>query len=256
MMGSVPWLQWADSSAADYPYRAMHKLACQYGPVMSVALGEDVWVVLTGLDAIKEFSMLDEATHRPDMASLDEIYSIGGKPLGVIFPAGPLWREQRKFMARALRDLGAAGRAASLDEHVNEEAERCASRLLATAATSTDDRVENVQDAFNVPCLNVIWRLVCGRRFEEDDPQVAKLIDCLEAFTMEKAIGPIAGIKALKYIPPFKGIYAAIKGHMDFFKAFLVDFVMKEKETRDAEEEDRGYLDAFLRSVGTTIHSC
>jgi len=49
---------------------------------MSVALGEDVWVVLTGLDAIKEFSMLDEATHRPDMKALDEIYSIGGKSLG------------------------------------------------------------------------------------------------------------------------------------------------------------------------------
>jgi len=30
---------------------------------------------------------------------------------------------------------------------------------------------------------------------------------------MEKAIGPIAGIKALKYIPPFKEVYHNIKGN-------------------------------------------
>ena len=53
----------------------------QYGPVMSVALGEDVWVVLSGLEEIKDFSMREEAVDRPDLKIFDEIYSFD-KPLG------------------------------------------------------------------------------------------------------------------------------------------------------------------------------
>jgi len=60
----------------------------------------------------------------------------------VIFPGGPLWREQRKFMARALRDLGAAGRATGVDQHALAEADMCVERLLAAAADAKDHAVE------------------------------------------------------------------------------------------------------------------
>lgn len=69
-----------------------------------------------------------------------------------------------------------------------------------------------MHDFFNLPCLNIIWRLVCGRRFAYDDQALHKLITIIEAFTMEKAIGPMTGIKVLKYIPPFSGIYKNIRG--------------------------------------------
>ena len=53
----------------------------QYGPVMSVGLGTDVWVVLSGLEAIRDFSMREEAVARPDLRIFDEVYSFD-KPLG------------------------------------------------------------------------------------------------------------------------------------------------------------------------------
>lgn len=74
------------------------------------------------------------------------------------------------------------------------------------------NRVVPMQDFFNLPCLNVIWRLVCGRRFDYEDQRLAQLIEHMETFTMEQAIGPIAGISFLKYIPPFRQIYHKIKG--------------------------------------------
>ena len=83
MMGSIPWLGKVDSESPRYPYRAMHRLSQLHGPVMSVALGGDVWVVLTGLEAIKQFSMMDETTGRPNLPALNEIYSMHkDKPLG------------------------------------------------------------------------------------------------------------------------------------------------------------------------------
>lgn len=70
-----------------------------------------------------------------------------------------------------------------------------------------------MHDFFNLPCLNVIWRLVCGGRFDYDDAKLHELIEQIESFTMEKSIGPMAGIPMLKYIPPFKNIYNNIKGN-------------------------------------------
>ena len=69
-----------------------------------------------------------------------------------------------------------------------------------------------MDEFFNLPCLNVIWRLVCGRRYDYDDERLVELIKQIEAFTMEKNIGPITGIKWLKYIPPFNEIHKRIKG--------------------------------------------
>ncbi len=37
-----------------------------------------------------------------------------------------------------------------------------------------------MEKLFDLPCLNVIWRLVCGRRFDNDDKALPKLIECLE----------------------------------------------------------------------------
>ena len=69
-----------------------------------------------------------------------------------------------------------------------------------------------MHDFFNLPCLNVIWRLVCGRRFDYNDKKLDQLIQMIDSFTMEKAIGPIAGVKILKYLPPYKSIYENILG--------------------------------------------
>ena len=43
----------------------MKKVSDVHGRVMSLTMGSDNWVVLSGLDEIKEFSMKDTATYRP-----------------------------------------------------------------------------------------------------------------------------------------------------------------------------------------------
>jgi hypothetical protein len=54
-MGSFPGLLKVHTEALTYPYEAMHRLSLSHGPVMSVGLGPEVWVVLSGLGPIKEF---------------------------------------------------------------------------------------------------------------------------------------------------------------------------------------------------------
>jgi len=62
---------------------------------------------MLGLEAIKAYSTLEETTIRPYNKTLLEMYS-DGEALGMgIGLGGPRWKEQRRFAAKALRDLGA-----------------------------------------------------------------------------------------------------------------------------------------------------
>nr|APH81378.1 cytochrome P450 CYP3038A1 [Tigriopus kingsejongensis] len=242
-MGSIPALGKADANALEFPYRAMHRLSQGYGPIMSMGLGQDMWVILTGLEEIKQFSMMDETVARPNLKSLYEIYSFD-RPLGVIFPDGPLWKEQRKFMMRTLREFGLGKQ--TMEDHIQDEI-KCSIQFLREQCNENANHEVAMQDFFNLPCLNVIWRLVCGRRFDYGDKRLAELIEHMETFTMEQAIGPIAGISYLKYIPPFSQIYKRIHKHMGIFKEFLSNFVQEEKASLSTDF-DRGYIDSFLRA--------
>ena len=92
-MGSFKALGQLNIDSLRYPYEAMHQLGLKYGPVMTVGLGPETWVVLSSFEAMKEFCMLEEAVARPHSPTFHEIYSFPeiDQPLGnvitLIIPA-------------------------------------------------------------------------------------------------------------------------------------------------------------------------
>ena len=61
--------------------------------------------MVTGLDEIKSFAVLDSTSARPYNQTLLDMYS-DGKPLGFgIGVGGERWKEQRKFALRVLNEL-------------------------------------------------------------------------------------------------------------------------------------------------------
>lgn len=75
MMGSTISLLRTGKNMFLEPHAAMAKLSLQYGRIMSVGLGDETWIVLSGFDEIKEFSMKSEAVSRPHMPALNELYA-------------------------------------------------------------------------------------------------------------------------------------------------------------------------------------
>ena len=139
-----------------------------YGKVMRVMLGDQEWFILSGLEEIKQFSMKEESTFHLPSKTFNEMYSFD-KPLGIIFPDGNLWREQRKFAMKTLKQLG-LGRN-SLEHHIEAEtAEVC--RFLADRVNSgqTDIRIDGVLDGDVITTGKVIigkeaqvkGKLLCG----------------------------------------------------------------------------------------------
>ena len=83
-LGSFKALGQLNIDSLRYPYEAMHQLGLKYGPVMTVGLGPETWVVLSSFEAMKEFCMLEEAVARPHSPTFHEIYSFPeiDQPLG------------------------------------------------------------------------------------------------------------------------------------------------------------------------------
>lgn len=111
---------------------------------------------------IKQFSSLEETTFRPDNPTLLEMYSYG-KPLGMgIGLGGERWREQRRFAARALRDLGAGKK--GMEPKVMQEVVHTIEDIKNRIAKNKNNLLTKVDMYFDLPDLNVIWELVAGIR--------------------------------------------------------------------------------------------
>ena len=91
-MGSFPEMVGLNVDTLRYPYEGMHQLALKYGPIMSVGLGPETWVVLSGFEAMREFCMMEEAVARPQSPTFHEIYSFPDvdQPLG---EPKPTWKQ-------------------------------------------------------------------------------------------------------------------------------------------------------------------
>ena len=162
------------------------RMSEHYGKVMRVMLGDQEWFILSGLEEIKQFSMKEESTFHLPSKTFNEMYSFD-KPLGIIFPDGNLWREQRKFAMKTLKQLG-LGRN-SLEHHIEAETgEVC--RFLADQVNSGQNDIR-IDEFFDLPCLNVIWSLVNTSRFDYEDKHLKKMIELIDKFTMNNFVGPL-----------------------------------------------------------------
>ena len=157
-----------------------------YGNVMRVMLGDQEWFVLSGLEEIKQFSMMEQSTHHLQSQTFNEMYSYD-EPLGIIFPDGYLWKEQRRFAVKTLKLLGLGKH--SLEKHIEIETfEVC--KYLTEKIERGETRVR-MDDFFDLPCLNVIWSLVNTSRFDYDDLHLKKMIELIDRFTMNSFVGPL-----------------------------------------------------------------
>ena len=95
---------------------------------------------------------------------------------GLISSMGEEWQEQRRFALRHLKDFG-FGRSKMedlvLDEYKELAAELC--RL------SDNGNVEmESKNVFNLTILNVLWRIVMGKRFDMNDVMQKQRIEKLQ----------------------------------------------------------------------------
>ena len=124
--------------------------------------------------------------------------SPGGKRRGLLDPdVSPFWKDQKRFVLKSLRDYGFGKKS---EQNILEE-----SKTLVNFISSKIESKEDffIKDIFNIPVVNVIWRMVANRTFQMEGSEgrmfVKTLDEILSKRDMKTAI-PIIG----QYMPVFR----------------------------------------------------
>nr|AKH03516.1 cytochrome P450 3076A2 [Paracyclopina nana] len=242
LIGSAVALLGASKNPLREPYAAMANLSRKYGGIMTVGLGNETWIVLSGLKEIKEFSMKSEAVSRPVMPSLNSLYAFN-EQLGVIFADGRLWSDQRRFMAKSLKVIQTGYK--PFGEHIMDEFNLFRAHLLDESAKCPDF---NGRDFFDIASLNIIWRLAVGERFDYKSKVGKEMINHVEAFTMEQTLGIIGGVAYARYMPYLSGVYRSVEMHMEKLRKFLWEKAVSRAER--GNDDDCNYAALFHQSEG------
>ena len=100
--------------------------------------------------------------------------------VGLIFSQGPFWQEQRRFTLRHLRDLGFGK--TSIEDQMMDEINELINEITDTADADPQRVIEIKEEFFSVSVINILWAIVGGKRFERDDEDFKRLIECNSIF--------------------------------------------------------------------------
>ena len=124
--------------------------------------------------AISDYKLLKEITNenvfsgRPKLDFMKD--RSGGEVEGIIHTEGRKWQEQKRFSLRKLRDFGFGTR--SIETIVHDEIAELIERLKKDAEAGKPISTRNL---FNGAVINVLWTLIAGERFKQDDPKVKEI---------------------------------------------------------------------------------
>lgn len=144
-------------SVFGYFHLIWHHFYQKYGPIVGIRIGKSHLVIISGRNAVREFYNLDVINGRPN----GFFYRIRtfNKRLGVVFTDGDTWDVQRKFSMKILRQMG-MGRA-NMIEHIEHE---CIEMVGYLKRKSANNELIEMQHAFDIPVLNILWTLIAGQR--------------------------------------------------------------------------------------------
>ena len=157
LLGSLPFLD-LRRGLTDWtldPRVTKHRLA-------TVSVGPKNLFIINDFKLAKELFEKEEFSGRNSNVEWVEMFwVISGKIRGVAFNQGCNWDKQRKFGLKTLKELG-FGRQ-TIEEIVDREISEITNKL-----GSYSGQNYLIGQEFNIPVINVLWHLVAGFRFDEN----------------------------------------------------------------------------------------
>jgi len=88
---------------------------------------------------------------------------------------GRIWSDHRRFTLRNLRDFGFGK--TSLEGLILDEV----NELVGWIQAQNGKPIE-LRRRFSLAVVNVLWTLLCGKRYAHDDPKLLAILDQMEAY--------------------------------------------------------------------------
>ncbi|XP_041987254.1 probable cytochrome P450 303a1 [Aricia agestis] len=231
-----------------YLYKAVKILSekyCDNGPVIGIKIGKDRIVMVNSLEANREMLYNEDIDGRPKGIFYQT--RTWGERRGLLLTDGELWKEQRKFLMKHLREFG-FGRQ-GMGNIAFREAGFMVEDMNEAISKNGGPVVMEMHNFFNTYILNTLWTMMAGLRYKPDDPNMIILQNLLfDLFASIDMCGcPFSHFPILCLLAPnASGYNYFMKTHKRIWK-FLRDEIARHKNRFDFNNEDKDFMDAYIR---------
>ncbi|XP_014480099.1 PREDICTED: probable cytochrome P450 304a1 isoform X2 [Dinoponera quadriceps] len=210
------------------------------------------WVVVANDYAnIKEILKRGEFNARVTEVPIIKDRSFG-KMLGITFTDGPLWREQRRFFLRNVRDFGFGRRQEAFEREILDEVSLLINILKHGPIYDGEKEIIKGNLALFPDILystigSSLWKVLFGQRFdrtEHDIPRRVCRLSMMFVRSLESTGGAIFHLPFLKFFGNMFGYKNVIKSN--YLVADIIQEYLKSLETTFGENVDRGFVDRYL----------
>lgn len=238
LLGSIPFLtikkglsDWVLDEAV-----TKHKIA-------TVGLGPRIIYVINDYVVAKELLNKEELTGRHLGEFAIAHRGFNGKRYGIFMNEGKQWLNQKRFGLKTLKDLG-FGRQ-SLEQLMNIEFEEMLNKFLSTK----EDFLLGID--FNVPIINILWQLVAGKRFDEDDPEGMEMVASVNGTFKDFLKMNFLPLIILKTFSKITSYEENVK-IFNIQKGYIFKQIEEHEKTRDPEHP-RDFIDVYLHAIENDI---
>uniref|UniRef100_A0A914WVC9 Uncharacterized protein n=1 Tax=Plectus sambesii TaxID=2011161 RepID=A0A914WVC9_9BILA len=219
----------------------------RYGPVYTLWMGTEAFVHVADYDVMQETFVknADAFTGRWKNFAVDELR---GGNMGIIMSEGSLWKEQRRFSLRVLRDFG-VGRSI-MEENILAEASimnASVNKQLANGEVKIMDLKPFIDECIG----NIINGIVFGFRLEDEK---LKEFEKMKAFIDRQVtaasqmviflMGPIT-IR----LPFLSSLWKESKNNFDEMFGYLKRNLNEHRQTFDPDAEPTDFAYAYLKQI-------
>eukprot|EP00092_Neocalanus_flemingeri_P008902 GFUD01009577.1.p1 GENE.GFUD01009577.1~~GFUD01009577.1.p1 ORF type:complete len:538 (-),score=125.63 GFUD01009577.1:53-1666(-) len=162
---------------------------------------------------------------------------------GIVVTEGKEWLEQRRFCFKTLKNFGFGK--SSMESIMHEEVVNFSKQLRSESENGPID----LANRFNVMVINVLWRIIGGKRFDYKDEKFAELVGHLnEGFSAIAPTPRLAFLFAFPFLkdwaPKMTGFDVLQRGYHGVYE-FLRKEIKSHQENLDLENP-KDFIDAYL----------
>ena len=144
------------------------------------------------------------------------------KPLGLVMGSGGYWREGRKLTLKLLNKLDFF-RLENMEKFISFEVREAEKEFFgAMEENGGEFAVMTVHHKFEIYTLNTVYQVIMGKRFEDGDPIVEKLLSAMNAANQDLNLGAshLDAIPWLRHIP-FLNFNTSLKELLRFCQEYF-----------------------------------
>ncbi|KAH0955945.1 hypothetical protein HN011_007994 [Eciton burchellii] len=222
------------------------RLADTYGPIVGLKLGIDQpLIIVSSRDAVIEMLNRSEFDGRPNGFLFR--HRTGGVRRGVIFTDGDVWRDQKRFVLRTLKEFG-FGRVAMEDIILKD-----AVSLINIIESLTElGPITNLYDIISIAVLNSLWTLVAGSRFdlEKENPKLMKILSTVNNLIRSSNVtgGILTHLPFLRHINPRFSGFTILNQRLAQVTQFFRSEITRHKQAK-TWDEFKDFIDVYLAEM-------